>query len=77
VSDRFLIQNGLKQGDTSLPSLFISALEFTVRRVQQNQEELKLNGTHHLLAYADDFNIVLMLVRRLVWKSIQRKLSIC
>jgi len=56
--DMFPISNVLKQGDALTPLLFNFALDRAIRRAQVNRDGLKLNGTHHLLVYADGVNIL-------------------
>jgi len=52
-SDMFPFKNGWKPR-RSIAILFIVALRYAITRDQVNQDDLKLNGTHKFLVYADD-----------------------
>jgi hypothetical protein len=54
----FTIKNVLKKGDALSPMPFNFSVGYAIRKIHVNQDGLKLNGTHQLLVYADEVNIL-------------------
>jgi hypothetical protein len=49
LSHAFSVKNGLKRGDALFLLLINHALQFDIRKVQENQEGLEMNGVKRIL----------------------------
>jgi hypothetical protein len=48
----------LKQGNDLSPLLLNCAFEYAIRKAQENEVGMELNGAHQLLAYSDDMSLL-------------------
>ena len=52
------IKNGFKQGEVLSPLLFNLPLDYVIRKVEVNQDCLKLNYIHQVYIYVDDVDML-------------------
>ena len=58
VSNIWILENDLKREDDLSPLLLNLVLECAVRNVQETNLGLDMNGTHQMLVYVDDVNLI-------------------
>jgi hypothetical protein len=80
--DAFYIQNVLKQ-DALSPQLFNFASEYSIGKLQENEEGFELSGTYWFMVYADEVHIsdettgALLGARREVGLEINTEKTMC